>query len=602
MKVNITKNEFQTRKDDPNRVFHSYEGNIGDYTFTAETDSNGTDGINKGSIYKLDIYNENSSVGRYDRKWEYRSKNTKDGAIRSTIIKYIDSISDKKDGEPIYKEKNETMNKMNKFAEGSTEMLKVELANNLREQQGMNKMMLENDMPKTYVGSAMKLQARAEDLVKELKHRGVNIDSILYKDYDRFAVGGEVGNQVSFKGDYGTPRSGIVKEKRGSSYIVATDNGDRLVDSYEVISFSDAPIEKKKRFGFFEDGGSVWTKEQKEKVKAIDDSFEKFISKRGIERNSKAANDFWIEGGFKRRMGEIFEDKFEGGGEIQSKIDKLQSVVNSKMLPEGVKDKARKQIAELEKELHEGRKDKGEWTTESLESELNYYKNLLRNIDKPLYKDYNKKKVEEIISELEDKLHESKETKAEEKEEDKKGGSEAKKPTTRKATTRKAPAKKTEVKKDLPKIKAGDTIKVYATNGDLIIDEVFKNDKGEVSYRGKYIANDNLKSYHSSKKTYEYILNEQDTIVKPKADHKKLVAKLKAKKGATPSNEPSKGHKRSESSDRKREALPLGKRVSADGSVYYENRLNRADMNKEDKFKEGGEVKSSGWGLKFLKW
>ena len=158
MKVNITKNEFQTRKDDPNRVFHSYEGNIGDYTFTAETDSNGVDGINKGSIYKLDIYNENSSIGRYDRKWDYKSKNTKDGAIRSIIIKYIDSISDKKNGEPkmfskggnvIEKRyvnksedyetryakdkpmrkgyKDERMFKeggeMGKFAEGSTEML-----------------------------------------------------------------------------------------------------------------------------------------------------------------------------------------------------------------------------------------------------------------------------------------------------------------------------------------------------------------------------------------------------------------------------------------------------------------------------------------------
>jgi hypothetical protein len=48
----------------------------------------------------------------------------------------------------------------------------------------------------------------------------------------------------------------------------------------------------------------------------------------------------------------------------------------------------------------------------------------------------------------------------------------------------------------------------------------------------------------------------------------------------------------------------LGKRVSADGNTYYENRLNRADMNKEDKFKEGGEIgeNNSGWGLKFLKW
>jgi hypothetical protein len=182
----------------------------------------------------------------------------------------------------------------------------------------------------------------------------------LHDRFESYAVGGEVGNQVNFRGDYGKKRSGIVTGKKNNGYIVATDDGNVFVESYEIDSFEEAPVAKKKRFGFF-----------------------------------------------------------EGGGEIQSKIDKLQSVVNSKMLPESVKDKARKQIAELEKELHEGRKDKGEWTTESLESELNYYKNLLRNIDKPLYKDYNKKKVEEIISELEDKLHESKETKAEEKEEHK---------------------------------------------------------------------------------------------------------------------------------------------------------------------------------------
>ena len=98
--------------------------------------------------------------------------------------------------------------------------------------------------------------------------------------------------------------------------------------------------------------------------------------------------------------------------------------------------------------------------------------------------------------------------------------------------------------------------------------------------------------------------------VAPKPDHKKLLAKIKAKKGAAPSNEASlnpetgERRKRSESSDRKREALPLGKRVSADGSVYYENRLNHADMNKGDKFEGGGEIgkENLGWGLKFLKW
>jgi F0F1-type ATP synthase epsilon subunit len=249
---------------------------------------------------------------------------------------------------------------MGKFAEGSTEMLKVELVNNIRTQQGMNKVMSNNDMSKTYVGDAMKLQARAEDLVKELKHRGINIDSILYKDYDKyavgggikkyydvfysikgggsmiaknieasseeeakekltkqmrasstfdkpitaiqkFAVGGEVGNQVNFRGDYGKKRSGIVTGKKNNGYIVATDDGNVFVESYEIDSFEEAPVAKKKRFGFF-----------------------------------------------------------EGGGEIQSKIDKLQSVVNSKMLPESVKDKARKQIAELEKELHESKETKAE--------------------------------------------------------------------------------------------------------------------------------------------------------------------------------------------------------------------------------------------------
>jgi hypothetical protein len=85
-----------------------------------------------------------------------------------------------------------------------------------------------------------------------------------------------------------------------------------------------------------------------------------------------------------------------------------------------------------------------------------------------------------------------------------------------------------------------------------------------------------------------------------KADHKKLVAKLKAKKGgkeydnrASLNTETGERRKRNEGSDKKRDALPLGKRVSADGSVYYENRLNRADMNKGDKFKTGGEIKKA---------
>ena len=85
-----------------------------------------------------------------------------------------------------------------------------------------------------------------------------------------------------------------------------------------------------------------------------------------------------------------------------------------------------------------------------------------------------------------------------------------------------------------------------------------------------------------------------------------FAAKIKAKKGdkeydnkASLNPETGERRKRSESSDKKREALPLGKRVSADGSVYYENRLNRGDISKEDKFKTGGEImeKNKEWNL-----
>jgi hypothetical protein len=108
--IKITKNEFQFRKDEPKRVYHSYEGTLGDYIFYAETDNSfksgyGSYGINKGSIYKLSIRKVldngmHNSIAEYSNKWDYRTKNAKDGAIRSKIIKYIDSISDEKKGTP----------------------------------------------------------------------------------------------------------------------------------------------------------------------------------------------------------------------------------------------------------------------------------------------------------------------------------------------------------------------------------------------------------------------------------------------------------------------------------------------------------------------
>jgi hypothetical protein len=468
-------------------------------------------------------------------------------------------------------------------------------------------------------------------------------------------------------------------------------------------------------------------------------------------------------------------NKYEGGGEIQSKIDKLQSVVNSKMLPESVKEKARKQISELEKELHESKETKAEEKAEHKENDIEFlsstgdknfnkekdiqfaqYKDneimfeprskeyhvddimfdslekAKKHIDKnyknepeaeeksehkaggteskseekvgvskikilwaegdnskydkfpkeysswslankaiiPVYKDtlgnegYNKLKFEVTfkdgetydgrldVSEREDnptksnnvigqhikefldymssdKSRESDSYKKEIKDwlekyylglDTKETKSEAKKPGTTKgrptkvvkakkevkAPIKKAVAKK-DVKGDLPKSKyeIGDKVGV---SGDNEIYEI--KDK---SYRNN-VDNELTWVYYlpeySSVLVSEKTLKEVKAPTKPKVDRKKLVEKAKAKKKTIKdySNKTSinqntgERYKRSESSDKKRTALPLGKRVSADGNVYYENRLNRGDFDKGDKFEKGGEVKTSGFGLDFLKW
>lgn len=555
---------------------------------------------------------------------------------------------------------------------------------------------------------------------------------------NKFAVGGEIGNTVSFKGDYGTPRSGVVKEKRGSSYIVATDDGDRLVDSYEVISFSETPIAKKKRFGFF-----------------------------------------------------------AGGGEIENKIEKLKKVVSSKMLPESVKAKAQAEIDKLEKELHESKETKAEEKEEhkaggsearldekeelnatiqklydieaKAEDLINYQSGGIQgqSVDKiKKYVEYVNKEVSkldvpfgsEVFEVLEDenahslnltlgllgfyknakdsgewaKKHEQYAKVVEVVNEIKGGGKpEAKEPKFKigdvvgldldEATPKKITSFKTNRKGEIiysgyyipfpnekwnyeeseivllktpskPEAKKPTTTSKKEVVGYAIVDPISGEivvskktirqlieaskklektkgfeDMGDLAYEiikkddknvlGDKIESVDIKSLPIGKKapvkkavvkkaepksefeigdkvtvkgetheikekkyidylgggmtwaykipTFSFYVRESDVEAykKPKADHKKLVAKLKAKKGATPSNAPSKGHKRSEASDRKRSALPLGKRVSADGNIYYERRLNRADISKEDKFEKGGEVdkNSSSWGLN-LNW
>ena len=1158
MKVNITKNEFQTRKDDPNRVFHWYEGNVGDYSFTAETDSNGINGINKGSIYNLYISKvEGGNIARYNNKWEYKSRNSKDGIIISEIIEYIDSISDKKDGEPKYK-KDENMSKYAKggsidapkiyvadleaynngklvgewldlsdFEDGkdvSKEISKLlkkwgaeeyaihdvenvpsSIYSEYMGEEDFDKIIKiykaseENDLPYEVISeiilqyepenleewisdhyeghfdndtdlaySVLENMGGVSDLSKKtaemyFDYEGLGRDleingewegdfdsdedrgydyienmggvselgdktTEMYFDYDKFgrdlaindyteiedgyyfrtpryakggltnerkyvnksqdyetryaknrpsrmgykderkfavggelrsfndrifgkiiifkeeqigkftigiksgfnnnrhvfiyegkkgsynsqglpknfkmtpqisiadankiyselkikaknnqnlepfeimkdkfAVGGEIGNQVTFS-RYGERTTGRVTDKLRNGYEVVTDEGTILVEPQEVISFSDEPIAKKKRFGFFEGGGSIESKKQaildfinsfpdkpKNWSEATDDLpelhhdiAEQYGSKYDFDFNKRSSlnernlrhkqhaksllnklsdeeisnvyskweetlEDKYAGGGSveslleqrkelleelinsdiideehgyyddvrnaiksndSEQMREIIDEllssgliykddwdyrlarklskegrKFEGGGEIENKIEKLKKVVSSKMLPEGVKAKAQAEIDKLEKQLHadsvlkksesyheegkdvygdsfyqwhnisfegdedifaystpkgtviygedsEGEKDfSTSFTTEPyyLEEapEEDYSFNTLKESKAKAFELLRTKKLDKASKEL----HESKETKAEEKEEHKAGmdeekdyveaktkalekslkdktisetqrkrdekelalfkGAEAKKPTTRKAPVKKAPVKKAVVKTKVDEIRdkvisflnpLGYSATITDNKTEIYIEpstkKVGKNradffDGMQIIYdvkTGGYEVSEqqagkNEDELHIFKVTPSLALALKDLIKgnkrkaikiwggkdeekdkapsKPKADHKKLVAKLKAKKGGKEySNRASlvpfteTRRKRNESSDRKREALPLGKRVSESGRTYYETRLNRGDISKEDKFEDGGEVKGSDWGLN-LNW
>lgn len=113
-----------------------------------------------------------------------------------------------------------------KFVYGSSEMLKKELANNLRDLQAMNKVMENNEMPKSYVSQASRLQSRNEELIKELKHRGININSILYKDYFKMADGGGVGEINSLEGSWRSYNKGVMSGKKDEGYITIKNEED----------------------------------------------------------------------------------------------------------------------------------------------------------------------------------------------------------------------------------------------------------------------------------------------------------------------------------------------------------------------------------------
>jgi hypothetical protein len=116
MKLKIKKNTVTVNPNDKNRIYHTLEGQFGDYYFFASTDNSHRQGyanygINNGSVYKLDVWIGGHPVGRdsvkgkgihvsndfiagYWNKWEKRPTIKHRKAVEE-LIKKLDKVADK---------------------------------------------------------------------------------------------------------------------------------------------------------------------------------------------------------------------------------------------------------------------------------------------------------------------------------------------------------------------------------------------------------------------------------------------------------------------------------------------------------------------------
>ena len=352
---------------------------------------------------------------------------------------------------------------MGKFVTGSTPLLKVRLENNLRALQGMNMMITQNDMPKFYNNDASRLMIENEEIVKELKQRGVNVESILSKEH--FAEGGELETKIA------------QFEKSLTSELVP--------EKYKVtiraeISKLKAEIEANK-------------KPEIEAKKPI-------VKKAPIKKEEPKKDEFKFNYLMLGRL-QADNDYFLGAG----------GKSESQLWAGNVKD----QIAEMKKLWGELPKDgKPEWLSMS---DIEDYESKMKPKEDP------------------------------------------KKPMVKKAPIKKVEPKKPMVRKPIVKTNV----------------EVKKESTKSTASKGNWKAN---LAQLKRRKVYK-----KDGAIKKEV---KIVSGTKS---------------RNIKKDLDIKALPKGKRVSKDGNVYYENRSNRSDISPKDMFEEGGDVKSSGWGLN-LNW
>jgi hypothetical protein len=204
------------------------------------------------------------------------------------------------------------------------------------------------------------------------------------------------------------------------------------------------------------------------------------------------------------------------------KLEKLKKSLDNKFIPDNMKDKIRAEIKKLESEI---KTDETMTATEVKEE--------VKEIEE---------KVEKAL-EVAEKKEEQAEAKAEEKKEK----------APRKAREKKASTSETKTPKSEPKATAKKK-SVFS-----IAKEIRKD--GESWEQAKERASKMMKS--DTTETKKKVRTETDKLlamVRRNKEYKKLAGSSNLAK------------------DAQRRALPRGKRVSADGNVYYENRANRVDV------------------------
>ena len=114
-------------------------------------------------------------------------------------------------------------------------------------------------------------------------------------------------------------------------------------------------------------------------------------------------------------------------------------------------------------------------------------------------------------------------------------------------------------------------------------DTLIKESKNRLIELNKTKHNERFERFYKEKAIIEGILKHYEV--------KKPIAKRAAKPKAATTDSFNKGRsEKSLKADSKRLAKPAGKRVSASGKTYYENRPNRADANAKTRLKKGGKI------------